>query len=188
MVGWLWTEEQIKNSPSIQRGMTEEQEYQKRIEGCKVITSVGYALGLKPKPTLATAAIYFHRFYMFHAFQDFQKEIAALGCLFLAGKVEETPKKCKDLCGAAVKAYPHLQQRYRNLVEEVMGIERVLLRTLKFDLQVEHPYRFLPEYGNKLKQKNIDEQEYKNVLQTAWTFVNDSMSTRICLQWEPEVF
>ena len=40
-----------------------------------------------------------------------------------------------------------------------MGIERVLLRTLKFDLQVEHPYRFLPEYGNKLKQKNIDEQE-----------------------------
>ena len=46
MVGWLWTEEQIKNSPSIQRGMTEEQEYQKRIEGCKVITSVGYALGL----------------------------------------------------------------------------------------------------------------------------------------------
>ena len=75
---------------------------------------------------------------MFHAFQDFQKEVhfftlfpsesinflykfhilqlAALGCLFLAGKVEETPKKCKDLCGAAVKAYPHLQQRYRNLV------------------------------------------------------------------------
>ena len=45
-----------------------------------------------------------------------------------------------------------------------MGIERVLLRTLKFDLQVEHPYRFLPEYGNKLKQKNIDEQEVGKII------------------------
>ncbi len=27
--------------------------------------------------------------------------MTALGCLFLAGKVEETPKKCKDLVNVA---------------------------------------------------------------------------------------
>ena len=27
-----------------------------------------------------------------------------------------------------------------------MGVERVLLQVLKFDLQVEHPYKYLIEY------------------------------------------
>ena len=37
------------------------------------------------------------------------------------------------------------------LQEEVMTLERILLQTIKFDLQVEHPYSFLLKYAKCLK-------------------------------------
>lgn len=37
------------------------------------------------------------------------------------------------------------------LQEEVMTIERILLQTIKFDLQVEHPYSYLLKYAKCLK-------------------------------------
>lgn len=39
------------------------------------------------------------------------------------------------------------------LQEEVMTLERILLQTIKFDLQVEHPYSFLLKYAKSLKGK-----------------------------------
>lgn len=35
--------------------------------------------------------------------------------------------------------------------EEVMTLERILLQTIKFDLQVDHPYSFLLKYAKSLK-------------------------------------
>lgn len=35
--------------------------------------------------------------------------------------------------------------------EEVMVLERILLQTIKFDLQVDHPYQFLLRYAKQLK-------------------------------------
>lgn len=35
--------------------------------------------------------------------------------------------------------------------EEVMMYERVLLQTIKFDLQIEHPYPSLLKFGKALK-------------------------------------
>lgn len=32
-----------------------------------------------------------------------------------------------------------------------MVLERILLQTIKFDLQVEHPYQFLLKYAKQLK-------------------------------------
>lgn len=34
-----------------------------------------------------------------------------------------------------------------------MVLERILLQTIKFDLQVEHPYQFLLKYAKQLKGK-----------------------------------
>lgn len=63
-------------------------------------------------------------------------------------------------------------------------MERILLQTIKFDLQVDHPYGFLLKYAKCLKG-NQDKME--KLVQMAWNFVNDSLSTTVCLQWEPEV-
>jgi predicted GNAT superfamily acetyltransferase len=65
-----------------------------------------------------------------------------------------------------------------------MNFEKILLHTLRFDLQVEHPYQHLLEY---IKVFQMEESVKKGVTQIAWTFVNDSYSTTLCLMWEPEV-
>jgi len=79
-----------------------------------------------------------------------------------------------------------------------MVLERILLQTIKFDLQVEHPYMFLLRYVKQLKGERCapyrrlgvllrqcrrlmtrlllvegDKNKVCKVLQMAWTFVND---------------
>lgn len=38
-----------------------------------------------------------------------------------------------------------------------------------------------------MKVFKLDREKKQAVLQNAWTFVNDSISTTLCLIWEPEV-
>ncbi|CAB3398355.1 unnamed protein product [Caenorhabditis bovis] len=182
---WLWPNEAVKATPSILAGLTREKEACYRREGCKIISEVGSQLKFKANPTIATSSIYFHRFYMLQSFQNFPREITALGCLFLAGKVEETPKKCKDLCNNAVSRFPEIFSKYSNLADDVMAIERVLLHVLKFDLQVDLPYDALLEYGNLFP--SLTKEQIKEVTQIAWTFVNDSYYTTLCVTTDPQM-
>lgn len=136
--------------------------------------------------TMATGVVYFHRFYVFHSFHTFPRYVTACCCLFLAGKVEETPKKCRDIIKMARSMLT--DQKFESFgddpKEEVMTLERILLQTIKFDLQVEHPYSFLVKYAKCLKG---DKAKLQKMVQMAWNFVNDSLSTTVCLQWEPEI-
>ena len=45
----------------------------------RFILELGKALGLSHN-TMATGAVYFHRFYMFHNFQDFPKYVSSYTC------------------------------------------------------------------------------------------------------------
>lgn len=85
--------------------------------------------------------------------RNFPRYVTACCCLFLAGKVEETPKKCKDIIKIArsLLTDAKFQQFGDDPKEEVMTLERILLQTIKFDLQVEHPYQFLLKYAKCLK-------------------------------------
>ena len=65
-----------------------------------------------------------------------------------------------------------------------MIYERILLQTIKFDLQVDHPYGYLLKYAKTLKG---NQEQITAMVQMAWTFINDSYSTTLCLQWEPEI-
>ena len=72
----------------------------------------------------------------------------ATTCLFLASKVEETPKKLKDVVIETYKVQhstvqpPDAEsQELWRLKEQILICERELLRVLGFDLSVEHAYR-----------------------------------------------
>ncbi|XP_042234593.1 cyclin-K-like isoform X2 [Homarus americanus] len=136
--------------------------------------------------TMATGVVYFHRFYMVHTFQSFPRHVTACCCLFLAGKVEETPKKCRDIMKTAKSLMDEVTwaEFGTDPREEVMTLERILLQTIKFDFIVEHPYTYLLKYAKCLKG---DKKKLPNMVQMAWTFVNDSLCTTLCLQWEPEI-
>ena len=108
---------------------------------------------------MATGVVFFHRFYLFHSFYEFPRYVMATCCLFLAGKVEETPKKCKDLVKAA-KAWleskkfdsKYLASFGDDPSRDIMVYERILLQTIKFDLQVDHPYGYLLKYAKTLME------------------------------------
>uniref|UniRef100_A0A8C6SJM0 Cyclin K n=1 Tax=Neogobius melanostomus TaxID=47308 RepID=A0A8C6SJM0_9GOBI len=182
---WYWDKKDLVHTPSQAEGLDPGTEARYRREGARFIFDVGTRLGLH-YDTLATGIIYFHRFYMFHSFKQFPRYVTGACCLFLAGKVEETPKKCKDIIRTARELLNPVQftQFGDDAKEEVMVLERILLQTIKFDLQVEHPYMFLLRYVKQLKG---DKNKVCKVLQMAWTFVNDSLCTMLSLQWEPEI-
>ncbi|XP_076463554.1 uncharacterized protein LOC143295808 [Babylonia areolata] len=182
---WFFERKEIRNSPSLQDGIDQATENRYRREGARLILDAGTKLGLR-YDTCATGVVYFHRFYMFHSFSEFHRYVMAACCLFLAGKVEETPKKCRDIIRTvqtllSPDAFSAFGEDPR---EEVMTMERILLQTIKFDLQVEHPYSFLLSYAKQIKG---DKDKIQKMAQMSWTFINDSLCTTLCLQWESEI-
>jgi hypothetical protein len=121
---------------------------------------------------MATGVVYFHRFYMFHSFKSFPRYVTASCCLFLAGKVEETPKKCKDIIKTARTLLTDHQFATfgEDPKEEVLTLERIVLQTIRFDLQVDHPYEYLLKYAKSLRG---DKDKLNKMVQMAWTFIND---------------
>ncbi|KAL2923811.1 Cyclin-T1-5 [Bienertia sinuspersici] len=68
---------------------------------------------------------------------------------------------------------------YEQQKELILLGERVVLATLGFDLNVQHPYKPLVEAIKKFKVA-------QNALaQVAWNFVNDGLRTSLCLQFKP---
>lgn len=182
---WYYEKKELRNTPSIQDGIDYETECRYRKEGARFIIDTGTKMDLGYN-TMATGVVYFHRFYMFHSFKNFPRYVTACCCLLLAGKVEETPKKCKDIIRTAKTLVS--EQKFMTFgedpKEEVLTLEKILLQTIKFDLQVEHPYSYLLKYAKCLKG---DKNKLQKMVQMAWTFVNDSLCTTLSLQWEPEI-
>ncbi|KAM3188116.1 hypothetical protein ACTXT7_000885 [Hymenolepis weldensis] len=182
---WYYEKEDFLRTPSICDGIDPQTEKRYRREGARFILELSTRLHLR-YDTWATAIVFFHRFYMCHSFKAFPRNVTAACCLMLAGKVEETPKKCRDIIRVARSILP--PQHYATFGddprEEVMMYERVLLKTIKFDLQVTHPYGFLLQYAKRFKGP---QDKIKEIVQMAWSFINDSLETTLCLQWEPEI-
>ncbi|KAL4884683.1 cyclin-like protein [Aspergillus karnatakaensis] len=192
---WLFSNEELARTPSQLDGMKPEQETIQRSKGVTFITQVGIMLKL-PQPTLATAAVYFHRFFMRFSMVDkpdrpgMHPYPIAGTSLFLATKVEENVRRMKEIVVACCR----VAQKQPNLVvdeqskdfwrwrDTILHNEDVLLEALCFDLQLEQPYRILYDYICFLGAN-----ENKQLRNSSWAFLNDSMFTALCLQFSARV-
>ncbi|RDW86423.1 putative cyclin [Aspergillus mulundensis] len=192
---WLFTDEELARSPSQLDGMTAEIENLNRSKGVNFITQVGMMLKL-PQPTLATAAVYLHRFFMRFGIADRPERpgihaypIAATS-LFLATKVEENVRRMKELVVAVCRV---AQKKPDLIVDEqskefwkwrdtILHHEDILLEALCFDLQLEQPYRILYDY---ICFFGVNDN--KHVRNSSWAFLNDSSYTVLCLQFPARV-
>ncbi|CAH8496741.1 unnamed protein product [Schistosoma rodhaini] len=182
---WYYEREELYKTPSYYDQIDHETETRHRREGARFLSAVSTKLNLR-YDTCATAIVFFHRFYMFHSFKAFPRYVTAACCLMLAGKVEETPKKVRDIVKTArsLLSDADFEQFGNDPREEVMAFERVLLKTIKFDLQVSHPYSYLLQFAKRIKG---NQEKLKELVQMSWSFINDSLATTLCLQWEPEI-
>lgn len=133
------------------------------------------------RKVMTTAAVYFHRFYMFHSFNDQDRLPVAVACLFLASKVEEKPLKIRDIVAGFHSVY-NRKPIDPDFQKKVLLCERILLNTLAFELNVAHP---LLVCGNKLKELRgyASDENNKAIYQSAVNFINDSYRSTLCLQF-----
>ncbi|KAI3828612.1 hypothetical protein L1987_02717 [Smallanthus sonchifolius] len=186
---WYFSRKEIEeNSPSRSDGIDLKKETYMRKSYCTFLQDLGMRLKV-PQVTIATAIIFCHRFFVRQSLAKNDRRTIATVCMFLAGKVEETPRPLKDVILVSYeinhKKDPGAAQRikqkevYEQQKELILIGERVVLATLAFDFNVHHPYKPLVEAIKKFKVA-------QNALaQVAWNFVNDGLRTSLCLQFKP---
>ncbi|CAA0815449.1 Cyclin-T1-5 [Striga hermonthica] len=186
---WYFSRKEIEeNSPSRQDGIDLKKETYLRKSYCTFLQDLGMRLKV-PQVTIATAIIFCHRFFLRQSHVKNERRTIATVCMFLAGKVEETPRPLKDVILVSYEiihkkdpaAVQRIKQKevYEQQKELILLGERVVLGTLGFDLNVNHPYKPLVEAIKKFKVA-------QNALaQVAWNFVNDGLRTSLCLQFKP---
>ncbi|CAK9143117.1 unnamed protein product [Ilex paraguariensis] len=97
------TDEQLKNSPSRKDGLDEATEKTLRIYGCDLIQESGILLRLYPfsyvvpQAVMATGQVLFQRFYCKKSFARFNVKRVAASCVWLASKLEESPRKARHV-------------------------------------------------------------------------------------------
>ncbi|KAL7526471.1 hypothetical protein ACHAWF_001784 [Thalassiosira exigua] len=101
--------------------MTPEAERQARRRTCRFIEEAGQRSLRLPRVAVATATVFFHRFYARHAFQKHDRFEVAMACLLLAGKTEESPKKLDLVIRECWKLRRRAQQQQQKLTGQQGG-------------------------------------------------------------------
>ena len=275
--------------PSVAKdGLTPAEERRSRRRTCRFLEECGRILRL-PRVAVATALVFFHRFYARHSFREHDRFEVAVACLLLAAKTEESPKRVtavvqecyrlKSRAAAANRAAGKSPgssggfspspghagglgggggggasggltppptgstpgsngsgsgrsggggggssggggrddkeglldpkgEEYIKLKERILLLERVVLHTIGFELDIHHPYKFLVDQIKKLTQARALEyaspppgdggsgggkasssshKMTQELVQYGMNFANDSLHTTLCLQFPARV-
>ncbi|XWS54005.1 hypothetical protein CRYUN_Cryun10bG0050600 [Craigia yunnanensis] len=146
-------------SPSRRDGIDALRETHLRYSYCAFIQNLGLQLDL-PQTTIGTAMVLCHRFFVRRSHACHDRFLIATAALFLAAKSEETPRPLNNVLRTSCEIF-HKQditflsyllpvdwfEQYR---ERVIEAEQMILTTLNFELNVQHPYAPLSSILNKM--------------------------------------
>uniref|UniRef100_A0A182KA47 Cyclin-like domain-containing protein n=1 Tax=Anopheles christyi TaxID=43041 RepID=A0A182KA47_9DIPT len=186
----LLPEVKLDQTPSQNDGLDRETETDLRILGCELIQTAGILLKL-PQVAMATGQVLFQRFFYSKSFVRHSMEATAMSCICLASKIEEAPRRIRDV----INVFHHikqvrsqkpmlpmiLDQHYINLKSQVIKAERRVLKELGFCVHVKHPHKLIVMY-----LKYLELEKHQNMMQMAWNFMNDSFRTDVFVRYQPE--
>uniref|UniRef100_A0A8C5Q492 Cyclin L2 n=1 Tax=Leptobrachium leishanense TaxID=445787 RepID=A0A8C5Q492_9ANUR len=186
----LMTEERCALTPSIVDGLDVDTETDLRFVGCELIQAAGILLRI-PQVAMATGQVLFQRFFYTKSFVKHSMEHVAMACLQLASKIEEAPRRVRDVINVfhrlrqlREKRKPTsliLDQEYVNLKNQIIKAERRVLKELGFCVHVKHPHKIIVMYLQVLEsEKNA------HLVQTSWNYMNDSLRTDVFVRFNPE--
>eukprot|EP00095_Tigriopus_kingsejongensis_P004085 maker-scaffold1193_size56161-snap-gene-0.15 protein:Tk04085 transcript:maker-scaffold1193_size56161-snap-gene-0.15-mRNA-1 annotation:"hypothetical protein LOTGIDRAFT_213318" len=100
---------------------------------------------------MATGCVLFHRFYYAKSLIRLPFDVTAMACLGLACKIEECPRRTRDIMSvfhhirqvrSGKPIHPVvLDQRYTSLKNQIIRAERRVLKELGFCVHVKHPHK-----------------------------------------------
>ncbi|XP_022738698.1 cyclin-T1-4-like isoform X2 [Durio zibethinus] len=146
-------------SPSRRDGIDALCEAHLRYSYCAFIQNLGLQLEL-PQTTIGTAMVLCHRFFVRRSHACHDRFLIATAAIFLAAKSEETPRPLNDVLRTSWEIFHKQDIRYLSYLlpidwfeqyrERVIEAEQMILTTLNFELNVQHPYDPLTSILNKL--------------------------------------
>ncbi|KAL9643528.1 hypothetical protein ABK040_010142 [Willaertia magna] len=134
---------------------------------------------------IASAMIYYKRFYALNGILDCDPILLVPACLLLASKIEECPLNAKTL--HQISMGKETTQSYDSKdftpsfpyqLSQILECELYLMEQLSFNLTVYHPYNSLISF---LKDSEMSENLYQN----SWNIVNDSYFCEVVLKYPP---
>ncbi|KAI1081792.1 cyclin-like protein [Whalleya microplaca] len=119
-----------------------------RLLGIQLIQDIRQALQL-PVKTYDTACTFYHRFRLKHPGAEYNYNDAALACLFVACKVEDTLKKSREILCANhnIKNPDHQTTQDDKIFDQpskmIIGLERYIVEAINFDFRVRNTQKAL---------------------------------------------
>ncbi|XP_024029017.1 cyclin-T1-5 isoform X2 [Morus notabilis] len=146
-------------SPSRKDGIDALRETHLRYSYCAFLQNLGLRLDL-PQTTIGTAMVLCHRFFVRRSHACHDRFLIATAALFLAAKFEETPRPLNNVLRASSEIFHKQDMNFLSFLlpvdwfeqyrERVIEAEHMILTTLNFELNVQHPYGSLTSVLNKL--------------------------------------
>ncbi|XP_076801726.1 cyclin-C-like [Clavelina lepadiformis] len=181
---WLLTQDFLTRERNEDLQLLGETDYQKiMMFFANVIQAIGEQLKARQQ-VIATATIYFKRFYSKHPLRSCDPLLLAPTCILLASKVEEfgvlSNNRISNATTSVIKskfsyAFPN-DFIYRH--NHIWECEFYLLELMDCCLVVYHPYRPLVQYVADLNLAD-------SLLPIAWRIVNDTYRTDVNLLYPP---
>uniref|UniRef100_A0A6M2DF60 Cyclin-C n=1 Tax=Xenopsylla cheopis TaxID=163159 RepID=A0A6M2DF60_XENCH len=182
---WILDKQDLIRERQHDLSILSEEEYQKIfIFFSNLIQILGEQLKLRQQ-VIATATVYFKRFYARNSLKCIDPLLLAPTCIFLASKVEEfgviSNSRLISTCQTVIKnkfSYAYGQQEFPYRTNHILECEFYLLENLDCCLIVYQPYR-------PLLQMVQDMGHEEQLLTLAWRIVNDSLRTDVSLLYPP---
>lgn len=176
-------------------------EQELRIFSCDIIQNAGILLKL-PQSAIFTAQMLLQRVYSTpdYTFDRYPFDVTSMAALFLAAKVEEYPRKPREVMDVFVHLisikmsynYTLSYSEHEKLREELITAERRILKHLGFNLLSSYPHKMIVNYyyaiaGNLDPDFNVwKERDRHRLLQRAWNYCNDSLRANVFLKHSKE--
>lgn len=154
-----------------ERGLTQEDVKLIKINMSNFIRTLSQQMKVRQR-VVATAITYFRRVYTRKSFTEYDPQLVAPTCLYLASKAEESTTQAK-LITFCMKKY--VKHRYE--IKDVLEMEMKLLEALDYYLVIYHPYHPLIQL--------LHDAGLNDLKVVAWSLVNDTYRTDLILTYPP---
>ncbi|XAR57214.1 hypothetical protein NMG60_11025274 [Bertholletia excelsa] len=175
-------------SPSRKDGINALHETHLRYTYCAFLQNLGLRLDL-PQTTIGTAMVLCHRFFVRRSHACHDRFLIATAALFLAAKSEETARPLNNVLRASSEIFQKQGltffsnirpvdwfEQYR---ERVIEAEQLILTTLNFELEVQHPYAPLTSILEKLGLSQ------SVLISLALSLISEGLRSSLWLQFKP---
>ncbi|KAK6617208.1 hypothetical protein RUM43_005188 [Polyplax serrata] len=160
--------------------------------GARFIFECGIKLEAQPL-TIATALTLYHKFFKEADSTGYDRYLIGASTLYLAGKNKDDKIKIRDVINVAHNTFHRgcppmeLGEEYWNMRDAVVQAELLIMRMLKFEVNVVHPHKYMCHYLKTLKGWfTVEEWKRLPLAKSSTAFLQDFHHDSAILDYKPQ--